>query len=94
MAGMLAGIRLKERGDTEVVCLIATEDEAFTYNRRINRLATVQEHKMMLLIIKMPMKSTNPAKSLRQERVITIPSVVFSKVMPAGRGIGGRRQNP
>lgn len=42
---------MKERGDSEVVCLIATEDEAFTYNRRINRLATVQEHKMMLLII-------------------------------------------
>jgi len=42
---------MKERGDTEVVCLIATEDEAFTYNRRINRLATVQEHRMMLLII-------------------------------------------
>ena len=39
---------LKSRGDPEVVCLVATEDEAFTYNRRISRIATIQEHKMIL----------------------------------------------
>lgn len=31
----------KKLGQTEVVCLVATEDEAFTYNRRISRLARV-----------------------------------------------------
>ena len=39
---------LRNRGDQEVVCLIATEDEAFTYNRRISRIAIIQEHKMIL----------------------------------------------
>ena len=39
---------LRERGETDVVCLIATEDEAVTYNKRISRMATVQEHKMIL----------------------------------------------
>lgn len=39
---------LSSRGDTEVVCLVATEDEAFTYNRRVNRVATIQEHRMIL----------------------------------------------
>lgn len=39
---------LIERGDTEVVCLVGTEDEAFTYNRRVSRIATIQEHKMIL----------------------------------------------
>jgi hypothetical protein len=39
---------LKFQGETEVTCLIAQDDEAFTYNRHINRLATVQEHKMLL----------------------------------------------
>src|SRR5437899_2208451 len=34
---------LKDRGDTEVVCLISTDDEAFTYNKRVNRIAIVQE---------------------------------------------------
>lgn len=39
---------LKERGDKDVVCLVATDDEAITYNKRISRMATVQEHRMIL----------------------------------------------
>ena len=31
-------------GETEVTCLISTDDEAFTYNKRVNRLAIIQEH--------------------------------------------------
>ncbi|MEY9559383.1 hypothetical protein ABIA26_001724 [Sinorhizobium fredii] len=42
---------LKKLGETEVVCLVATEDEAFTYNRCVSRLATIQEHKMILKAI-------------------------------------------
>lgn len=38
---------LTEGGETEIACLIAKDDEAFTYNKRINRLATVQEHYMI-----------------------------------------------
>ena len=43
---------LRERGESEVVCLIAVDDEAFTYNKRISRMATIQEHKMILNAIK------------------------------------------
>ena len=39
---------LKEMGETTVTCLVATDDESFTYNKRISRLATIQEHKMIL----------------------------------------------
>lgn len=39
---------LKARGDKDVVCLVATDDEAVTYNKRISRIVTVQEHKMIL----------------------------------------------
>lgn len=42
---------LKELGIEAVTCLIATDDEAFTYNKRISRLATVQEHRMILKAI-------------------------------------------
>ncbi|MBP2305977.1 RepB plasmid partition [Azospirillum melinis] len=38
---------LKDLGITEVECLISTDDEAYTYNKRINRLAAVQEHRMI-----------------------------------------------
>ena len=48
---------LKELGAQGVTCLVATDDEAFTYNKRINRLATIQEHKMILKAIKRDRKS-------------------------------------
>jgi hypothetical protein len=31
---------LKDRGKTDVACLISTDDEAFTYNKRVNMRAT------------------------------------------------------
>lgn len=42
---------LKDMGETEVSCLISTDDEGFTYNKRVNRLAIIQEHKMILKAI-------------------------------------------
>ena len=37
-----------DRGDTTIRCLIANDDEGVTYNKRVNRLATVQEHYMLI----------------------------------------------
>ena len=42
---------LRDMGQTDALCLIATDDEAYTYNNRINRLATIQEHRMILKAI-------------------------------------------
>jgi ParB-like chromosome segregation protein Spo0J len=39
---------LKDDGETATQCIVSTDDEAFTYNKRISRLATIQEHKMIL----------------------------------------------
>ncbi len=55
---------LKERGAQGVNCLVATEDEAFTYNKRINRLATIQEHKMILKAIERGVPQERIAKAL------------------------------
>lgn len=55
---------LAKRGDTEVVCLVATEDEAYTYNRRISRLATIQEHKMILKAIEKGVPEERLARAL------------------------------
>ena len=38
---------LKDLGIERVECLISKDDEAFTYNKRISRLAPIQEHKMI-----------------------------------------------
>ena len=42
---------LKEMGEARVMCLISRDDEAFTYNKHINRVATIQEHRMILRAI-------------------------------------------
>lgn len=55
---------LKELGALGVICLVATEDEAFTYNKRINRLATIQEHKMILKAIERGVPQERIAKAL------------------------------
>jgi hypothetical protein len=55
---------LKELDADGVVCLVATEDEAFTYNKRINRLATIQEHKMIVKAIDRGVPQERIAKAL------------------------------
>jgi len=55
---------LKDLGIDEVTCLVATDDEAFTYNKRINRLATIQEHKMILKAIERGVPEDRIAKAL------------------------------
>lgn len=55
---------LKGLGATEVECLVSTDDEAFTYNRRISRLAAVQEHKMIIKAIERGVPEEKIAKAL------------------------------
>ena len=43
---------LKQLGREEVVCLISNDDESFTYNKYVNRLSTIQEHKMIMKALK------------------------------------------
>ena len=38
---------LKELGYTQIPCLLSSDDENYTYNKKINRLATIQEHFMI-----------------------------------------------
>jgi hypothetical protein len=55
---------LKDMGTTEVECLVSRDDEAFTYNKRISRLAAVQEHKMILPAIERGVPEEKIAKAL------------------------------
>ena len=55
---------LKERGETEVFCLLATDDEAFTYNKRISRLAPIQEHFMIMRALERGVSEQRIARAL------------------------------
>lgn len=39
---------MQELGEEELFCLVATDDEAFTYNHKVNQLAPIQEHFMIM----------------------------------------------
>ena len=54
---------LKELGETETLCLIATDDEAFTYNKRINRLAIcLRVHRRIALQLRLEDYGTRKGK--------------------------------
>lgn len=55
---------LKEMGETTVTRLVATDDESFTYNKRISRLATIQEHKMILRAVERGVSEARIAAAL------------------------------
>ncbi len=57
-------LAMKELGLTESLCLISTDDETYTYNNRINRLSTVQEHMMIKRAITRGVSPEKLAKSL------------------------------
>jgi ParB-like chromosome segregation protein Spo0J len=52
MDGHLRLHALRELGIAEVDCLVAIEDESFTYNARISRLSPIQEHGMIVKAVK------------------------------------------
>jgi ParB-like chromosome segregation protein Spo0J len=56
---------LKYIGETHANCLVATDDETYTYNKRVNRMATIQEHLMILKAIRSGVPEDRIAKVLR-----------------------------
>ena len=54
----------KEIGWQELECLISTDDEAYTYNKRINRLSSVQEHKMIVRAVERGVPDERIAEAL------------------------------
>lgn len=55
---------LRDQGEGEVECLVSTDDEAFTYNKRINRLSAVQEQRMIAKAIERNVPKDKIAKAL------------------------------
>jgi hypothetical protein len=62
--GHLRLAALRELGLSEVTCLVAHDDEAYTYNKYINRLSIVQEHKMIAQAVKRGVSEAKIAKAL------------------------------
>lgn len=55
---------LKDIGVSEVECIVSTDDETYTYNKRVNRLSAVQEHGMILRAIERGVPEAQIAEAL------------------------------
>src|ERR1700760_4693867 len=77
--GHLRHAALADLGHSEAPCLIADDDEAFTYNKRVNRLATVQEHYMIVRAIERGVSEEKLARALNVDikRIKTKRSAVI-----------------
>ena len=42
---------LKSKGVTEVACIVAKDDEAYTYNRRVSHVPPISQHFMLLRVL-------------------------------------------
>jgi hypothetical protein len=55
---------LRELEEARVECLISRDDEGFTYNKRVSRIATIQEHRMILAAIARGVPEATIAKTM------------------------------
>ena len=57
-------VALMQLGFDKAPCLVATDDESYTYNNRINRLSSIQEHVMILRAVERGVSPEKLAKAL------------------------------
>jgi ParB-like chromosome segregation protein Spo0J len=62
--GHLRIMALKELGVERVYCLISTDDETYTYNKYINRLSAIQEHRMIMKALQSGVSEEKLARAL------------------------------
>lgn len=55
---------LRDLGVATVECLVSRDDEAFTYNKRVNRLSPPQEHRMIVRAIERGVPEARLAEAL------------------------------
>ncbi len=73
--GHLRICALKKLKINQVTCLLSTDDEAFTYNKHVNRLSNIQEHKM----IEKAIDRGVPAERLAKVLNIDVQSIMQKK---------------
>lgn len=62
--GHMRLIAIAELGHKSAPCLEARDDESYTYNNRVNRLSSIQEHRMVKLAVEQGVSPERLAKAL------------------------------
>lgn len=68
-------IALTRLGYEAAPCLVATDDEAYTYNTRVNRLSSIEEHRMIRRAIERGVTKEHLAKALSVDVSLIIKKV-------------------
>lgn len=66
---------LRELGIDTVTCLISSDDEAFTYNKHVNRISPIQEHRMIRRAVERGVPEEKIAKALN----LDVKSIVMKR---------------
>lgn len=62
--GHMRLLALQQLGHADALCLVATDDESYTYNNRINRISSIQEHHMLRRAVERGVTPDRLAKAL------------------------------
>ena len=65
--GHLRLMALRELEVTQVICLLSTDDERYTYNKYISRLSAIQEHNMIIKALDAGVSEEKLARALNLE---------------------------
>jgi hypothetical protein len=65
--GQLRIEALKDLGIAEVECIVSTDDETYTYNKKVNRIVPVQEHRMIMRAVERGVSEAQIAEALGWE---------------------------
>ena len=91
---------LRDQSSTEARCVIADDDEGFTYNKRVNRLATIQEHYMIVRALERGVSEAKLARALNVDvKVIRQRRSLLAGIAPgpangSSRGLDTRTRKP
>jgi hypothetical protein len=66
---------LREIGEQEIICLVSTDDESFTYNKHISRLSPIQEHRMVVQAVKRGVSEEKLARALN----LNVKNIIFKR---------------
>lgn len=81
--GHLRLAALKELSFRQVTCILSTDDETFTYNKYVNRVAAIQEHRMILRAIQRGVSEEKIARALNVDvRSISLKRDLLRGICP------------
>ncbi|NIF81676.1 chromosome partitioning protein ParB [Paraburkholderia sp. Cy-641] len=94
--GHLRLLAMRELGFPEAACLIATDDESYTYNNHVNRLPTIQEHYMIRRVIERGVSPERLARALAVDvtSIVKKMSLLDGICAEAAELLGDRQFSP